>query len=223
MNIEFRGKVFEWNPIDKKLLQVNDWIDDLNTALSFVPEDRRGIAIQAGGACGMWPLELSYHFNKVYTFEPDEGNYDCLTENLKGRDNVEHYLAALGLLEGFVRVELPPSEQNNAGAYYTMPAKVGDSSVPQFNIDTFMGHRAVPDRVDFIQLDVEGREMCVLGGGVDMIDRDKPVIMLEDKPLPQDKHTGHVFGQVEKWLTGSMGYRVAKRVHRDIIFVPRGR
>jgi len=217
MKVEFNGKQWQWNPLDKKLLQVNDWIEDLYAALEFVPKDRRRVAVQAGGAMGIWPHEMSKYFEWVYTFEPDAGNYACLKENLADRDNITHMCAALGLVPGLVRVELPPSEQGNAGAFYTMPATDNDG-VPQYTIDGFTG--AVGQHVDFIQLDVEGREMCVLGGAIETIQRDQPIIMLEDKPLPQDKHTGHVFGQVERLLTREFGYRVVKKVHRDIIFVP---
>jgi len=223
MIVNFMGLPWKWNPLDQKLLQVNDWIADLHVALEYVPAHRRGVAIQAGGAMGMWPYVLSHEFDEVHTFEPDAGNYDCLRKNVADRPNVKHAQAALGLYEGFVRVELPSSEKNNAGAFYTMPAKegVGAEQIPQYSIDMLVEEGDIPCRVDFIQLDVEGREMCVLAGAIDTIERDAPVIMLEDKPLPQDAKTGHKFGEVERWLTQEMGYRVIARVHRDIVFIPR--
>jgi len=155
-------------------------------------------------------------------YKRQAGNYACLEINCSDRLNIQHERAAVGLLDGFVRVELPPSEANNSGAYYTMPALDGapdSEKIRQYALDSFMQDHA-NERVDFIQLDVEGREMCVLGGAFDLIIEHAPVIMLEDKPLPQDQHTGHKFGEVERWLTSEMGYRVAKRIHRDIIFVP---
>lgn len=223
--VQFMGREWAWNPVDQKLLQVNDWIKDLRLAIDYVPIDRRGVAIQAGGAMGMWPYALSHEFGKVYTFEPDAGNYACLVENVADRSNVEHYHAALGMFDGFVRVELPRSEANNAGAYYTMPANEGITDaekIPQFSLDTFLHDCAaeITQPVDFIQLDVEGREIDVLRGATDVLIDHAPVIMLEDKPLPQDRHTGHKFGEVERWLTQEMGYKAAARVHRDIVFVP---
>lgn len=221
-HVQFMGREWAWNPLDKKLLQVNDWIKDLYTALDYVPNDRRGIAIQAGGAMGVWPYELSQQFDVVFTFEPDQGNFDCLQENIADCGNVISRRAALGAYEGFATVKLPASEQGNAGAFYTMPAREGVSGqqVPQFSIDTLSDEGYFDGRVDFIQLDVEGREMDVLAGAIETITHDLPVIMLEDKPLPQDRETGHKFGEVEQFLTSEMGYRVAKKVHRDIIFVP---
>ncbi len=223
MKLEFLGREWHWNPVDKKLLQVNDWIKDLYTALDYVPNDRRGTAIQAGGAMGVWPHELSQYFDIVYTFEPDQGNFDCLQQNIADCGNVISRRAALGAYEGFVSVKLPASEQGNAGAFYTVPAREGvtdHGKVPQFSIDTMADEGYFDRRVDFIQLDVEGREMDVLAGAIETITHDAPVIMLEDKPLPQDRETGHKFGEVQRFLTSEMGYRVAKKVHRDIIFVP---
>lgn len=224
MIVNFMGRDWQWNPLDKKLVQVNDWIKDLHEALKFIPQKRRDIAIQAGGAMGMWPHELSFHFRSVRTFEPDAGNYKCLVANCADRTNISHTQAGLGAYDGFISVELPPSEANNAGAYYTMPAREGVDpahSVPQFSLDSLYDEGNFDDgRVDFIQLDVEGRELDVLLGAIGIIERDAPVIMLEDKPLPQDRFTGHKFGEVERVLTREMGYKVAKKVHRDIILIP---
>lgn len=226
MIIRFKGKAWEWNPEDKKLMKVNDWISDLDIALQYVEDNIDELyAIQAGGAMGIWPVEMAKYFGRVYTFEPDKNNFLCLEKNVKDHreDGVIIYAnAALGDHNGYCHIELPPSEQCNAGAYYIMPNAEGikKGDVPLFTIDTLVDDIYVTGRqCGLIQLDVEGRELEVLKGGKQLIMRDRPVIMAEEKPLPQDKRTGHVVGELEKWLI-DLGYVVARRVHRDIIFVP---
>jgi len=210
MKVNWNGKEWEWNDFDQKLLQVNDWTDDLNLALELLPKDNRRTAIQAGGAMGLWPSEMSKYFNKVYTFEPNIDNFRCLQENTKDLLNVYTVNAGLGKTKGFCYTKLPPSEANNAGAFYTMPATSG---IPQIVLDEL----DIEGIVDLIQLDIEGRELEVLKGAKNIIEKDSPVIMLEEKRLPQDRETGHIVGQVETYLTG-IGYVVVHKIHRDIVF-----
>jgi FkbM family methyltransferase len=210
--IEFNGRKWCWNPIDEKLLQVNDWIKDIDIALKYCKSKRT--VIQAGGAMGVWPVELAKHFEQVYTFEPDVSNYECLTRNVEGINNIQYERVGLGAKNGKCKLLLPKSEHNNAGTYYTMPVTESDlNGITQRALDTYNFNN-----VDFIQLDVEGREYEVLLGATDIIKTYKPVIMFEEKSLPQDAETGHVVGRTQKYLE-SLGYKVVETVHRDVIMV----
>ena len=211
--VTFQNQEWLWNDIDTKLCQVNDWIGDLDLALKYAKSFRG--AIQAGGAMGVWPVELSKHFDKVWTYEPNLANYECLTENVKrhAQRTVVVANAGLGKEHGFCKTELPPGEVGNAGAFYTVEGTAED--VPQFVID--MIDYEMP--IDFIQLDVEGREFEVLQGAARLVQRDKPVVMIEDKRLYHSKQIGHILGAAEKFLTNHFGYQVVERVHRDIILV----
>jgi FkbM family methyltransferase len=207
------------------LYLVNDWLEDLSHAIDVIPEGRRKTAIQAGGAMGLWPYEMAQYFDRVYTFEPEQTNYECLCENVKGKANVFPIHGALGDHDGFVEVKLPPQELGNAGAFYVMPILQGvteDAHTPLFTIDMLVERNEIKGEVGLIQLDVEGRELEVLKGAFDTIAADAPVIMVEDKPLPQDKETGHRYGAVERYLIDELKYKLHMKVHRDLIFVPGG-
>lgn len=208
MKVNWNDKEWEWNSLDEKLLQVNDWTYDLDLAIEQL--STTDTAIQAGGAMGLWPYQMSKVFNRVYTFEPNPTNFRCLYNNIQGMDNIYATNAGLSKNSGFCNTKIPPSERNNAGAFYTMQS---DSGIPQFTLDelSFTGS------IDLIQLDVEGRELEILKGGETLIEQHSPVIMLEEKSLPQDHETGHVVGRVEQYLIG-IGYVVVHRIHRDIIF-----
>lgn len=216
MKVQWQDKEWEWNDFDQKLLQVNDWTNDFNLALECLSNAKRRVAIQAGGAMGLWPYEMAKHFEKVYTFEPNEDNFRCLCENTKDLPNVVARNAGLSNTIGYCMTKLPVSEQNNAGAFYTMPT-TDTNAILQLVLDEFIPSDK-EDQVDLIQLDVEGRELEVLQGAKNIIGKSSPVIMLEEKRLPQDRETGHVVGQVEQYLI-SLGYKAKHRIHRDIIFL----
>jgi hypothetical protein len=55
----------------------NLYLPDKIAALS---KNKRTV-IQAGGHCGLYSYQYSNLFDTVYTFEPEEVNYTCLTEN----------------------------------------------------------------------------------------------------------------------------------------------
>lgn len=208
MIVEWNNRKWSWNPIDKNLLAVNDWTYDFNKALPHIENKR--VAVQAGGAMGLWPYLLSQHFDEVYTFEASSENYIHLEKNLKDVKNIKHYNKALGEKESMCLTKLHEDEISNAGCYYTKESE--DGNIQQVKIDD-----VVEGPIDFIQLDIEGHELGALKGAKDTIEKYWPVIMVEDKALPHSREIGHKVGHLEKELT-SMGYEVVARIHRDIIF-----
>lgn len=208
MIVEWENRKWSWNPIDTGLLHVNNWTYDFNKALPYIENKR--VAIQAGGAMGMWPYLLSRHFNEVYTFEASTENYIHLEKNLKDIKNIKHYNKALGEKNSMCLTKLHEKEINNAGCYYTKESVNGD--IQQVKIDD-----VIEGPVDFIQLDIEGHELNAIKGAEETIEKYCPVIMVEDKLLPHSQEIGHKVGYLEKALT-SIGYKVVARIHKDIIF-----
>lgn len=198
---------WQWPIGDTKLVQVFDQVADIDVIMQHVPEDRRGVCIQAGGACGIWPLRFSHFFETVLTFEPQEANFACLLENTRGADGIVASHACLAYNDYTYTVQLDRSERGNAGAWYMEPKGGGEVSgvrIDDLNLDA----------CDLIQLDVEGFELVVVMGGVDTIAKYKPVIVLEEKALPQCP--GGDPARARKWLE-KLGYSLVAKVHRDVI------
>ena len=179
------------------------WQDDIDEALKHVEKKR--VCIQAGGNCGLWPIKLADHFVDVHTFEPDVDNFHCLSHNVTfhKKENVSTYNAALG--EKNKRAALHRVEKN-IGAHWIEPGDEFD----MIAIDTL----GLQD-VDLIMLDIEGYELKALEGAMNTIDRDRPVIVVEDKGL-SNKY-GSKKGQIEEWLNVEWGYEVVARPHRDVV------
>lgn len=206
--VEWNGRKWSWPDDDKFMLMVNDWALDFLQVLPLI-KPQNG-AIQAGGAVGLWPVLMSDHFRKVYTFEPHPDNFECLIENTKEIENITAYHAALGETDGTCEMARYPGERDNSGAWYTMPSEDG---IPQVQLDKM----AFDEPIDFIQLDIEGREAQVLRGAERIIKTYRPVIMVEEKRLLHDKAVGHTMGETAGYLA-QFGYSIAMEIHRDIVF-----
>lgn len=162
------------------------------------------VAVQAGGNCGVWPAAMGKKFEAVYTFEPDPVNFRCLCANATA-PNVFKFNAALGNHRGTVGLEMRPG---NCGAHKVS----GPGSIPVLRIDDL----GLTD-CDLIYLDIEGSELHALRGAADTIEACWPVIVVEDKGVSKE----YAVGYIEKEMAERFGYRVAERVHRDTILVPR--
>lgn len=163
----------------------------------------RKVAVQAGGNVGIYPRELSKHFDKVVTFEPDPLNYECLVKNTAGY-NVTHQNVGLGEKGMTVSLERDPT---NCGAHY-VDESGGDLKIIRLD-DLSL------DGCDLLQLDVEGYEFQALQGGEKTIDKYKPTIVLEMKG--HGSRYGYSDDAVVEWLAGK-GYSERARFGRDVLF-----
>jgi len=179
-------------------------LGDIDEALRFVR--KFDVAVQAGGNVGVWAAKMAKRFKTVWTFEPDPDNYACLVKNVP--DNVQHMRAGLGDRMANVGMTLFP---DNCGAHYID----GPGDIEIITLDGL----SLP-ACDYLCLDVEGYEPKALCGAKETIARYRPVIQIEEKGL-SERYYGIRKGEAERWLEREFGYRVAKKVRKDVILVPR--
>lgn len=192
-----------WPAGDKKLVQVFDHVADIDVIMKHV--DKTGLCVQAGGACGVWPLRFSQLFDQVITFEPQLENWYCLCENARA-SNITAFNIPLSNERKRYSIKNDIVERENWGAGYVVE---DDNGIQAMCIDDLE-----LSQCDLIQLDIEGYELQALKGAVDTIGTFRPVIVLEEKPL------NHVSGdpaKPRKWLEKTFGYRQVDSVHRDVI------
>ncbi len=179
--------------------------NDLNPVLKMI-EDQE-VVVQAGGHLGSWPIHLAKHFERVFTFEPDETNFECLRRNVEQYSHVTAEYGALCDATGFQALyETPKSD----GHFLLDQA----GTTPTFTVDS-LGL----DRLDFLCLDVEGWEYPALEGAIETIHKFKPVILLEHKESSVVKGRGESLDQIKELLEG---YEVLFRTGKyDIVLGPK--
>ena len=182
------------------------------------------MAVQAGGACGIWPARLAASFAKVMTIEPLADNFQCLAWNIEGECNANRRIIAVnGVLgsgeEGtFVGMKQHPREEHNAGSQQVelLPLEINDNTT-MYTVHTIDG-LCSPYDVSLICLDLEGYELQALKGAFTTIDRCEPVIVVEDKGLSEKFGTRK--GDVVRYLMDEHDYVIAQQLKRDVIMVP---
>ena len=195
------GLVWPKNDIDcaKFIFEQTDSIDLVLTHC----KSKRAV-VQAGGNCGLWPIILSKKFDVVYTFEPDDTNFKALVLNTLDQKNIIRFQTALGFHRDQISLNI---KEKNVGAHHVK----GRGIIPTIRVDDL-----ALKNCDLIYLDVEGAEMATLLGSQKTIQRNWPVIVIEEKGL-SNKY-GYPRGSCEEYLI-KLGYTVVERSHKDIVFV----
>ena len=183
------------------------------------PDLKLRTCVQAGGAFGLYPLRLSLNFRKVWTFEPLSANLECLKANMD-RTLEQGYIVvsptALWHEEASLWMDYSKAVKNSYGAHHVSRNSYGGGErIEAEPLDDFD-----IDDLDLLWLDVEGAEAFALMGAYETIMRCKPVVVIEQRYLPQMQKLDVQPDSAARWLT-SKGYREAGRTHGDVIYVPR--
>lgn len=159
-------------------------------------------AVDVGAHCGLWTMQLCKRFERVYAFEPVERHRECLALNAPG---AVVYPYALG--NGVGKVRLSKGIKSTGDTHIS---RDGEYVAEIKKLDSF----DLQD-VDFMKIDCEGYEMFVLLGGEELIDRCRPVVIVEQKP---NKGKLYGFGDTEAvdWLEAK-GYKLRGEIAGDYI------
>jgi FkbM family methyltransferase len=177
-------------------------VSDLGVSLDLCRQFRT--AIQAGGNVGVYPMALAQKFERVYTVEPDASNYEALAINTASQPRVIIRRAAFG------------QDHSKAAIDQIYPDNIGAHQIKEGNeFDVLPIDSLGVTDCDLLQLDVEGSEHQAILGAIATIEASWPVITLELKGH------GERYGYTDMDtinLLADMGYRIADRVNRDVIF-----
>jgi len=166
------------------------------------------VCVQAGGNCGLFPLELSKFFDEVITAEPDPENFEALLANVENFPNIRPFNLAFGDVYASIAVD---SEVGNCGATF-VKNQLGAGEIALRTIDGFK-----LTKCGLIYLDVEGYEEFVLRGAKQTILSNHPTIVLEAKGLARR------YGRTDQTcaeMLQAMNYEVVHKFDNDVVWCP---
>jgi FkbM family methyltransferase len=136
------------------------------------------VFIDVGASYGYYGLSVAAADSSadVHCFEPVPAAYACLTANVARNKltNVTSVQAAVLDAEHAVQI----TTSTFGGDHLTTAAHGPCIGIPGTTLDAYV-RRVLPERVDYIKIDVEGAELLVLRGGAAVIDRWQPIVQLE--------------------------------------------
>lgn len=166
---------------------------------------RERVALDIGANWGAYTHAASKLAAAVHSFEPQVELARVLERGVGRRDNVVIHNIALSNVNGWTELRIP----NNDIGYSTIEprnqllGKVDQRrGIRVVNVETRRLDDLALERVGFIKIDVEGHEIEVLEGGLELIRRDKPRLIVE----VEERHRSGSVVAVRR-LLGELGYR----------------
>lgn len=172
-------------------------------------------AVDVGGHVGLWSFNLMHAFDIVHAFEPVAAHRECFLKNVPDvrtqydsdvTNGTFLHACALGDREGRVSIRTEPTSSGDSRVD-------GDGNIPMHTLDSF--HLA---NIDLVKIDAEGFELFILRGAEELLARQKPVVVVEQKPGHAVKY-GLGDRDALPYLE-SLGYRLAKEMSGDLLMVP---
>lgn len=184
---------------------------DCDVATALLPDDRKGLFIQAGGHVGTVPVRLLQTFATGVTVEAHPENFIALERNVIGMTHGELRCvrAGLGPHEGKGRLQV---NARNSGQHQF---RLGKGPDPMTSIDWIM-EQMPGRRLDALFLDIEGSEILALRGARRTLEEQAPaIVMVEENKRCADY--GFRLGDLAKELA-PFSYRQVAAVGEDLVF-----
>ena len=164
--------------------------------IAFMASNSKGgDIIHAGAYFGDFLPPLSKSLDgaqKIWAFEPLAESHRCaeVTIALNGLPNVELVQAALGSSPGLLRFTTHDASGRSLGGESRADPLSGTETVSRIRLDD-----VIPSdrRVSILQLDVEGSEAEAISGARQIIERDRPIVILESVPSDFAANHGYAF------------------------------
>lgn len=155
----------------------------IKLAMDLITSRNNIIALDIGAHVGLWAKELAKHFSSVIAFEPCSINRECLLKNTENLRNTRVCPYALGEITG--TVNLVQTKDNSGNTYIKPNGLKGTVTVDMYRLDDTSISNYL---INFIKIDVEGFELSVIKGAEKTIKKNKPVIVIEQKPNNAERY-----------------------------------
>ncbi len=158
--------------------------------------------LDIGAWCGTFSIDMRRYAKKIYCYEPNAINFECLVRNCKKFKNVKCFNYAIGDEIKDVKLTNDSSTQNTR-------VLLEEGDISMHTVDSLK-----LNDVDMIKIDVEGLEMKVLEGAIETLAKVK-FLMIELNN--NSKKYGSSNRKIQKRLF-KMGFRGFVKIWPDMIY-----
>ena len=157
----------------------------------IVPEG--AVTVDVGAHCGLYTRKLARLSRRVYAFEPSHQMADLLRRT--SARNVSVHEVALSDQAGTAKLFIPQDGHDLIHGLASLEPVVGVSNreVASVNVPTARLDAIVRQDVAFVKIDVEGHELNVLKGAVELLEHSQPVFLVEAEDRHRIRATRSIF------------------------------
>jgi len=208
---------YTWYPNinDDKLL--------LEKFYTLVSSKKNAKIIDIGAQSGLFTLMSKFLTNtKWYAFEPEPTNFMFLCDNIKLNNisNVEVFQNGISNTNDILKLNVCKSH-SGLNTFGNNLIRFDKDDSYQVNIETYTLDKFFENiPFDFIKIDTEGCELNILKGGINVIKKYKPIILLEYEE-PNINQFNYTLKDLESFIENELNYKIVENVNNNIFIEPK--
>jgi FkbM family methyltransferase len=151
------------------------------------------VTVDVGANCGLYTRKLASLSSRVYAFEPSHKMADLLRRT--SASNVSVHEIALSDRIGNADLLIPRNDHELIYGLASLEPTVGaaNKEVVSVDVPTARLDAIVHQDVAFVKIDVEGHELKVLHGAVELLESSQPVFLVEAEDRHREQATRSIF------------------------------
>lgn len=161
---------------------------ELDYLRKIIPHD--AVTVDIGANCGLYTRELARRSRQVHAFEPAGPMADLLRRT--SARNVEIHEVAVSDRDGLAILSVPLDDGEAVHSLASIEQR-GEGACAAQMVRTTRLDSVIKDDVAFIKIDVEGHELRVLNGATAVLERSRPVFLVEAEERHCPAATASVF------------------------------
>ena len=162
---------------------------ELNYLERIIPDD--AVTVDIGANCGLYTRQLARCSSKVLAFEPARQMANLLRRTVAS--NVEVHEIALSDRDGVATLSVPLGGGQPVHSLASIEDRESDGPHATEEVRTARLDSLVQEPVAFVKIDVEGHELRVLNGATGLLDRSRPIFLVESEERHRPGTTASVF------------------------------
>jgi FkbM family methyltransferase len=155
----------------------------------IIPDD--AVTVDIGANCGLYTRQLARCSAKVFAFEPARQMAGLLRRTVAS--NVEVHEIALSDSDGVATLSVPLGGGQPVHSLASIEQREDDGPHATEQVRTARLDSVVREQVAFVKIDVEGHELRVLNGATGLLERSRPIFLVEAEERHRASTTASVF------------------------------